>query len=413
METRSRSAATPPDDRVIIAGGGPVGLVAALALAQAGIPVLVLEAEPAPLTDQRGAAFHPPSLEMLAALGLEHELHALGLVVPVWQIRDGADGSVIAEFDLALIADETRYPYRFHLGQHLLLPVLLDRLGRFGHAEVRFDARVTAVEPMPDRVIVDVASAGGAVSTESARWLIGADGARSAVRKALGIAFDGFTWPERFLVTNIALDLETLGFARTNYVSHPDRWAVVLKLSDSDGQNLWRVTFPTDPTTPDETVLDEAAIQRRLAEIIPGADRFPLRYAGLYRVHQRVAASFRAGRVLLAGDAAHINNPLGGFGLNSGIHDAVNLAGKLAAVWHGTAGPELLDRYDRQRRHANVAHVQASSIRNKRILDERDSTRRREAHDELRRIARDPALAKQHLMNASMINSVREAEGIA
>ena len=413
METRIQSAATPPDDRVIIAGGGPVGLVAALALAQAGIPVLVLETEPAPLTDQRGAAFHPPSLEMLAALGLERELHALGLVVPVWQIRDGEDGSVIAEFDLALIADETRYPYRFHLGQHLLLPVLLDRLGQFGHVEVRFDARVTAVEPMPDRVIVDVASADGAVSTESARWLIGADGARSAVRKALGIAFDGFTWPERFLVTNIALDLETLGFARTNYVSHPDRWAVVLKLSDADGQNLWRVTFPTDPTVPDATVLDEAAIQRRLAEIIPGADPFPLRYAGLYRVHQRVAESFRTGRVLLAGDAAHINNPLGGFGLNSGIHDAVNLAGKLAAVWHGNAGPELLDRYDRQRRHANVAHVQASSIRNKRILDERDSTRRREAHDELRRIARDPVLAKQHLMNASMINSVREAEGIA
>jgi 3-(3-hydroxy-phenyl)propionate hydroxylase len=196
-------------------------------------------------------------------------------------------------------------------------------------------------------------------------------------------------------------------------VSDPDRWAVVLKLSDADGQNLWRVTFPTDPAATEAAVLNEAAVQRRLAEIIPRTGPFPLRYAGLYRVHQRVAASFHMGRVLLAGDAAHINNPLGGFGLNSGIHDAVNLAGKLSAVWHGIAGPELLDRYGRQRRHANVAHVQASSIRNKRILDEHDSTRRRTAHEELRRIAGDPVLAKQHLMNTSMINSVREAESIA
>jgi 3-(3-hydroxy-phenyl)propionate hydroxylase len=401
------------DERIIVAGGGPVGLVAALALAQTGIPVLVLEAERAPLTDQRGAAFHPPSLEMLAALGLERELHALGLVVPIWQIRDGADRSVIAEFDLSLIADETPYPYRFHLGQHLMLPVLLDRLRTLDHAEIRFGARVVGVEPASDRVDVQVESADGDVSVESARWLIGADGARSAVRKALGIAFDGFTWPERFLVTNVALDLEALGFARTNYVSDPDRWAVVLKLSDADGQNLWRVTFPTDPAAPEAAVLDEAAVQRRLAEIIPGTGPFPLRYAGLYRVHQRVAASFHMGRVLLAGDAAHINNPLGGFGLNSGIHDAVNLAGKLSAVWHGIAGPELLDRYSRQRRHANVAHVQASSIRNKRILEEHDSTRRRAAHEELRRIAGDHVLAKQHLMNASMINSVREVESIA
>jgi 3-(3-hydroxy-phenyl)propionate hydroxylase len=403
----------PSEERVIIAGGGPVGLVAALALAQRGVPVLVLEAEPEPLKDQRGAAFHPPTLEMLATLGLADDLHALGLVVPVWQIRDRAEDKVVAEFDLALIADETPYPYRFHLGQHLLVPVLLDRLKGLPNAEVRFGCRVNSVVQEADRVYVRGRSADGAEARFAGQWLIGADGGRSAVRKAVGIAFEGFTWPERFLVTNIALDLEALGFARTNYVADPERWAVVLKLSDADGRSLWRVTYPTDPEQPEATVLAEDEVQRRLGEIIQAAPPIPLRYAGTYRVHQRVAETFRVGRVLLAGDAAHINNPLGGFGLNSGIHDAMNLAAKLARVWDGVADCALLDQYVRQRRHANVTYVQASSIRNKRVLEERDPISRRAAYDELRRIAGDPALAKPYLLNASMIASVRDAATVA
>jgi 3-(3-hydroxy-phenyl)propionate hydroxylase len=234
------------------------------------------------------------------------------------------------------------------------------------------------------------------------------------VRKACGIAFEGFTWPERFLVTNIAIDLARLGYARTNYVADPERWAVVLKLSDADGKSLWRVTYGVDPNLPDTAVLLEEGVQRRLAEIIPGAfGPFPLRYAGSYGVHQRVAETFRIGRVLLAGDAAHINNPLGAFGLNSGIHDAMNLAAKLARVWDGADDSAVLDQYVRQRRHANVAYVQASSIRNKRLLEERDPISRRAAYDELRRIAGDPALAKPYLLNTSMIASVRDAATVA
>jgi 3-(3-hydroxy-phenyl)propionate hydroxylase len=402
------------EDRVIIAGGGPVGLVTALALAQRAIPVVVLEAEAEPLKDQRGVAFHPPTLEMLATLGIGDDLHALGLVVPVWQIRDRAEDAVIAAFDLGILADETPYPYRLHLGQHLLVPLLLDRLRLLPHAEIRFDCRVHAVVQDEQRVRVLARSADGAETALGGRWLIGADGAHSAVRKACGIAFGGFTWPERFLVTNIAMDLERLGYARTNYVADPERWAVVLKLSDADGKSLWRVTYGVDPSLPDTAVLLEEEVQHRLAEIIPGAfGPFPLRYAGSYGVHQRVAEKFRIGRVLLAGDAAHINNPVGGFGLNSGIHDAMNLAAKLARVWDGVDDCALLDQYVRQRRHANVAYVQASSIRNKRVIEERDPISRRAAYAELRTIAGDPALAKAYLLNTSMIASVRDAATVS
>ena len=398
----------PDSARVIVAGAGPTGLVAALLAARQGIPVLVLEAEAQPLADQRGAAFHPPTLEILAELGLSDALHAIGLVVPVWQIRD-RDAGVIAEFDLSLLRNETPFPYRFHLGQHLLVPVLLDALRRYPHAEVRFGHPVADVTQCADAVVVTV---GPTEEQFTGSWLIGADGGRSAVRKAVGITLEGYTWPESFLVTNVQGDLETHGFARANYVSDERSWAVVLKLSDADGASLWRITYPIDCDAGHDMELAEPDVRRRLNEIVPESDSLPLRYAGLYRVHQRVAQTFRAGRVLLAGDAAHLNNPLGGFGLNSGVHDAANLVAKLAPVWRRQADPGLLDRYVRQRRHANVKYVQESSIRNKRLLEERDPVRRRQDREQLRRIAQDPALARVHLLISSMITSVRDAERI-
>jgi len=396
----------PDAARIIVAGAGPTGLVAALLAARQGIPVLVLEAEAQPLTDQRGAAFHPPTLEILAELSLSDALHAIGLVVPVWQIRDRAAG-VIAEFDLSQLRNDTPFPYRFHLGQHLLVPILLDALHGYPHAEVRFGMAVTNVAQHADGVVV---AAGPTAERFKGGWLIGADGGRSAVRKAVGITLEDYTWPERFLVTNVQGDLEARGFVRTNYVSDEQSWALVLKLSDADGASLWRITYPIESDAEDGTVLAEPNVRRRLNQIVPGSDSLPLRYAGLYRVHQRVAETFRAGRVLLVGDAAHLNNPLGGFGLNSGVHDAANLLAKLAPVWRGEADAGLLDRYARQRRHANVKYAQESSIRNKRLLEERDPERRRQGQEQLRCIARDPMLARTHLLNSSMITSVRDAE---
>src|SRR3546814_638169 len=192
-------------------------------------------------------------------------------------------------------------------------------------------------------VVVEYVDGEGGEHLATGRWLIGADGARSQVRKSAGIDFEGFTWPERFVVTNLADDLTQFGFAYTNYVTDPDRWAVVLRLEDEDGKPNWRVTYPTDPSLSDEEVLDPANVQARLLDVISGADELHLRYCGIYRVHQRVARHFRKGRVLLAGDAAHINNPLGGFGLNSGIQDAASLADKLADVWPRRADDQLLD----------------------------------------------------------------------
>ena len=400
-----------PPSRVIVAGAGPVGLLTALALASRDVPVLVLEAEAALTHDLRAGTFHPPTLEMMAPYGITDEMHRTGLKVPRWQHRDRSAG-VIAEWDLSLIADETPYPYRFHLEQHRLTPILFDRLMRLPHAAVRFGARVVDVAQDADGVSVSAETAAGVERFEGA-WLVGADGGRSAVRKAIGVEFEGFTWPERFVVVSTRYDFGGHGFTPNAYVADPDQWAAVFKMPDAEPGGLWRIAFPVPPDEPDEVTLSAAEIERRMQYFVPRAERYPIRYKSIYRVHQRVAKEFRRGRVLLAGDAAHLNNPLGAFGLNGGIHDAINLADKLGDVCRGEAGESLLDRYVRQRRTVSVEYVQEGSIRNLRTLAERDPAARRARFDELRRANADPALARQFLLQSSMIASVRRAASIA
>jgi 3-(3-hydroxy-phenyl)propionate hydroxylase len=400
---------------VAIVGAGPTGLVLALALGLAEVPCLVLEAEPDLTHDLRAGSYHPPTVEMLSRLGLGPALLARGIKVPQWQVRDRVDG-IVAEFDLSLIADETPHPYRLHLEQHRLTPLLLARLGEAAPAvTVRFGAAVESVAQDKDGTTVTLASG----ETVRAAFVVGCDGARSIVRRALGVAFEGFTWPDRFLVASTPYDIGRNGFTGAGYIADPELWAAVFRVPDDGPPGLWRIAYPTDASEPEEAVLAPAVIQARMRTIFehnhvtPPGDEFPLKYASTYRVHQRVAERFARGRLALAGDAAHVNNPLGGLGLNGGIHDAVNLAEKLARIWHEGADPEpLLDLYDRQRRPINVKAVQAMSIRNKRLLEEKDPAVRRERLDELRATATDPARARRFLLDTSMINSVREAAAI-
>ncbi len=392
---------------VVVAGAGPTGLMCALALAKQGIPVIVCEAEPGLTHDLRAGSFHPPTQEMMAPYGITARMHETGLQVRRWQVRERR-GELVAEFDLGLLADVTPYPYRLHLEQHRLTPIQLDLLRRETDAHFHFSHRVTSFEQGGDRVLVRVESDGVPGALEAA-WLIGADGGRSAVRKLLPVEFEGFTWPEQFLVVSTPYDLARHGFAMNAYVADPAEWAAVFKVPDSGPPGLWRIAFPCDPELPDDDLLEAEAVERRMQGLVPRRERYEIRYKSIYRVHQRVASNWRVGRVLLAGDAAHLNNPLGGFGLNSGIHDAINLAEKLGRVWRGEADESALDRYVRQRRAATIEQVQAMSIRNKRQLEERDPKVQRERMLELVAIASDPQRARQHLLDTSMISGLRRS----
>jgi 3-(3-hydroxy-phenyl)propionate hydroxylase len=197
-----------------------------------------------------------------------------------------------------------------------------------------------------------------------------------------------------------------------SYISDPVNWAAVFKMPDQGPSGIWRAAFPGDPALPDEAMLAPEAIERAMQTLVPRPEPYTIRYKSVYRVHQRVAKTFRIGRVLIAGDAAHLNNPMGGLGLNSGIHDAINLADKLGRVWRGEADDSLLDLYVRQRRAATIEQVQAMSIRNKRLLEERDPKVQRERLTELIAIAGDAERARKYLLESSMIAGLCRANEV-
>lgn len=389
-------------DPILIVGAGPVGLAAALSLASQGVPVRVIEAEPRLTVDHRAGTFHPPTLEMLAPFGVTEAMQRIGIKVPRWQIRDREEG-VIVEWDLGLIADLTPYPYRFHLEQFQLTPILLGKLKAFDCASVEFSTPFVSAEQDASGVTVRAGS-----ETIRTPWLIGCDGGRSLVRKQLGIGFGGFTWPERFIVIGTHADFLAAGFTANAYVADPREWVALFQMP-----GLWRLAFPVYPDERDDDVLAEEAVESRMQRFVPRPGRYPVPHKGIYRVHQRVADEWRAGRILLAGDAAHLNNPLGALGLNGGLHDAILLGEYLGRVWRGEAGEDLLDLYVRRRRTANVESVQAQSIGNKKMLEEADPVERKKRFDELRRIAADRQRARDFLVRSSMIWSVRRAAEIS
>jgi 3-(3-hydroxy-phenyl)propionate hydroxylase len=393
---------------VLIAGGGPVGVIAALALARQGIPVRVFEAEDHVNDNPRAATTHAATLEMLAELGLVEEVIQRGLIEPKFRIWDRATRELIVEFDFNVLAHDTRFPYVVQCEQHKLANMGIAHLGGFPHASIEFCTRVTGVEQFDDRVEASVESRGGRRAVRG-RYLIGADGGRSTVRKALGIDFEGYTHPERFLIltTPFSFDAQHAQCSR-NYFSDAQEWCALFKVTGDDGKGLWRLLFPIRLNESDQEALDEETVQRRLQSFFPRQGAYPVVHRNLYNVHQRVAASFRKGRVFLAGDAAHVNNPLGGLGLNFGIHDAVELASLLGRVLRGDAAASILDDYDRFRRPLNVEYVQQQTIANKKRLEEKDPAVRANNNAALRKTAADPAAHRAYLLRASLIESVRK-----
>ena len=400
-------------NRVIVIGAGPVGLCLSLVLAQEGVPVCLIEAlgehnflEQVP----RAGTNHPATLELFARIGLYDKLEPRGIIAPLFHYWDRHEGKLVAEFDHAHLKDDTSFPYVLQCERIKIVEEALKLVKSHPGIELRLSTEFTAFSQTADGVTAQVTNAAGETETIEGSFLVSAEGARSIVRKDLDIEFEGFTYPDRTLNIEVAYDFRKHGYTERNYISDPDEWSNLFHWKGPPDR--WRVHFPTAPDADESALTRPDALQARLQRFLPTGKAFDIVGSNLYVVHQRVAKKFRAGRAVLAGDSAHVNSPIGAMGMNSGIHDAFNLAEKLVGILRGDADADILDRYERQRRHVALQHTQAQTIRNKRLLAERDPAVRRKNHDELRRTAEDPKLARAFLLRSSLIESLREAEQI-
>jgi 3-(3-hydroxy-phenyl)propionate hydroxylase len=400
-------------NRIIVIGAGPVGLCLSLVLAQAGVQVCLIEAlgddnflEQVP----RAGTNHPATLELFDRIGLYEKIEPRGIIAPLFHYWERRDHTLIAEFDHAHLKDDTRFPYVLQCERIKIVEEALKLAKAHPNIELRLSTTFTSFTQDADGVTAQVANPAGETEQVRGLYLVSGEGARSIVRKDLGIAFEGFTYPDRTLNIEVAYDFRRHGYTERNYISDPEEWSNLFHWKGPPDR--WRVHFPTTPDADEAELTRPQALQARLQGFLPTGKDFDIVGSNLYVVHQRVASKFRAGRAILAGDSAHVNSPIGAMGMNSGVHDAFNLADKLIAILRNEVADDVLDRYERQRRHVAVQHTQAQTIRNKRLLAEKDPAVRRKNNDELRRTAEDPKLARAFLLRTSLIQSLREAEQI-
>jgi 3-(3-hydroxy-phenyl)propionate hydroxylase len=385
---------------VAVVGAGPVGLTAALALARRGASVTVFEESDQLSKEWRASTFHPPTIEIARDLGVVSTMLEAGIVARKYQVHDRRDG-LIAEFDFGMLAGETAYPFRLQLEQYKYTQIIKDAINESAApVDVRLATGVVGVSQNEDSALLTTTSG----EQIAARWVLAADGARSTIRKALGSSFEGLTYEHRYLVLSIDYPVETLlpGICDVNYIADPVEHLLILRVPD-----VWRIVVSVPPHVTSEEALSDQYVADRLRGVFGDHPELPLRERKIYSVHQRVADTFRRGRVMLLGDAAHVNSPMGGMGLNGGIHDAFDLSIQLSAVLSGEAGTDVLDAWAHRRRKAAVEAVQELTHRTTTAMAEQDESERRKFQLQMSEIVADPLRAHDWMMDAAMISNVR------
>lgn len=395
-------------DDLIIVGGGPVGFCLALLLGQKGLAVRVIEKASAIDEDLRASTFHPPTLDMLTPSGVTDELIASGLICPTWQIRLHPSGER-AVFDLSVLSDVTAHPYRLQCEQWKLARALHKRAAALPNVRVMFDSEAETIVQDDTGVTVTVKTPDG-VKTFRAPYVAGCDGARSTVRASANMDFEGVTYPETTLLATTVFPFEDYleGLSNVSYCWKEGGNFSLLKVP-----GRWRVSIYPEEGVPIDEQMTPEALNASLQEIVARPEPYQINESRPYRVHMRIVPNYRAGRIVLAGDAAHVNSPSGGMGLNGGIHDAFELSKVLIDIIKNGADDRLLDLYDRRRRPIAQNEILMQADRNRARMRERDPARRRELLTELQAITGDRARMKTYLFKSSMLEGLRMAAEIS
>jgi len=392
--------------KVIIIGAGPVGTFVAYCLAEYGIDTILLESESSCETDMRASTFHPSTLKYLDNLNLANELIEKGLKAPIFQYRIRATDEIL-EFNLEELNDVLDFPFRLQCEQYKFARMLAEKLDNHNNSSVMFNRELISFSDTEKRVKLKV-DHNGTIEEYECDYLIGADGANSVVRRKLGIEFGGFTYKEKFFTLSTEEPLEDYfnELSYVNYVSDPDEWFVLLK-----APSAWRILVPVDENLDDDVITSDDYVKNIFKRALNSDDHIETIHRTIYRVHQRVADTMRSGKIILAGDSAHLNNPLGGFGMNGGLHDAWNLAKQLDQIINQNKDEELLDLYDRQRRTVMNDFIQKQTIRNKKMIEETGNDKYSSEWNRMRNIHLNDTERREYMFRQTMAQSLlREAE---